>query len=461
MRAGSPPAYSVPPCTVSLLVRASPHIWENAGRVVLLSLLSSYEATREALRLVIAKSRRVRLGLCAIVAAMALTAGCSQDVRVRDSADVNKVPVPVHTTTVEHWGTFFGDTKVLDQAMSPVTMTLPGTVAEVGSSNSTEYALLTDGRLYAWGLGTEGELGDGGHSNSFSTPVQVEFPRGVKIWSIPTDAMPFDTGLAIDTSGRVWGWGDNYGDELCLGNRRSYAKPVQLPLTHVTSAAGANNHALYDAGGVVYACGWNADGDLGTGSWRNTDKPAPVVGLDGSKVVALVASFANSGALMSNGQYFDWGYDGAGQLGDGSLGKQSDVPVLVHLPAKVRQVAQGGSLWNNGQTLVLLSDGSLWAWGDSHACQVAVARQSVPSPVRLDGPDATYVGLATGSATSYAVTSTGAVYAWGVSHVGQVGNGLGSTVCTPVKVTSGGTLISSTANNVVVSIPGAKTTPAP
>jgi hypothetical protein len=66
---------------------------------------------------VIAKSRRVRLGLYAIVAAMALTAGCSQDVPVRDSADVNKVPVPVHTTTVEHWGTFFGDTKVLDQAM--------------------------------------------------------------------------------------------------------------------------------------------------------------------------------------------------------------------------------------------------------------------------------------------------------------------------------------------------------
>ena len=40
-------------------------------------------------------------------------------------------------------------------------MTLPGTVAEIGTSNSTEYALLTDGSLYAWGLGTQGELGDG------------------------------------------------------------------------------------------------------------------------------------------------------------------------------------------------------------------------------------------------------------------------------------------------------------
>jgi hypothetical protein len=39
----------------------------------------------------------------------------------------------------------------------------------------------------------------------------------------------------------------------------------------------------------------------------------------------------------------------------------SDVPVHVRLPRPVTQVAQGGSIWNNGQTLVMLSDGSLWS----------------------------------------------------------------------------------------------------
>lgn len=112
------------------------------------------------------------------------------------------------TSTVQHWGSFFGGAKGnFDIEKSPVTVTLPGTVAEVGTSNSTEYALLTNGSLYAWGLGTQGQLGDGLRVNSFTSPVRVHFPAGVKIASIPGDVMPYDTGLAVDTRGNVWGWG--------------------------------------------------------------------------------------------------------------------------------------------------------------------------------------------------------------------------------------------------------------
>jgi alpha-tubulin suppressor-like RCC1 family protein len=65
----------------------------------------------------------------------------------------------------------------------------------------------------------------------------------------------------------------------------------------------------------------------------------------------------------------------------------------------------------------------------------------------------TYQSLATGSATSYAVSTLGQVYAWGASHVGQVGNGNDRTTLRPVLILSGATSISSTANNVVVSVP--------
>ena len=130
------------------------------------------------------------------------------------------------TSTVQHWGSFFGGAKGnFDIEKSPVTVTLPGTVAEVGTSNSTEYALLTSGSLYAWGLGTQGQLGDGLRVNSFTSPVRVHFPAGVKIASIPGDVMPYDTGLAVDTRGNVWGWGDNGGGELCLGNTTEYTHP--------------------------------------------------------------------------------------------------------------------------------------------------------------------------------------------------------------------------------------------
>jgi alpha-tubulin suppressor-like RCC1 family protein len=360
---------------------------------------------------------------------------------------------PAASTTLQHWGSFFGNTNGnVDTLASPVNVTLPGTVAQIGTSNSTEYALLTNGSLYAWGLGTQGELGDGSLENSFSTPVQVRFPAGVTIASIPADAMPFDTGLAVDTNGNVWGWGNNGGGELCLGSKRLYTSPVQLPLSHVTALAGASTHALFDADGAVYACGQNIDGDLGDGSWRDSTTPVAVSGLSGSPVVKLVAAFANSGALLANGKYFDWGYNGAGQLGDGKAGHSSDVPVRVRLRSGVDQVAQGGSIWDNGQTLVMLTDGSLWSWGNNHGGQLGDGSQAMsPVPVRFRAPaGVTYQSLATGSATSYAVSSSGNVYAWGVSYEGQLGDGYLDPALAPVQIASGATAISATANNVLI-----------
>ena len=398
------------------------------------------------------KSLRVapRVGAAAAIAVLmvACAPAQAQQAKIADSRPV--------TSVAEHWGSFFGGRKGnFGTQKSPVSVTLPGIIAQVGSSNSTQYALLTNGRLYAWGLGTQGQLGDGKRKNSFTTPVRVRFPAGVRIASIPTDVMPYDTGLAVDTRGHVWGWGHNGGGQLCLGNRKAHDTPVALPFAHVTALAGASNHALYDADGTVYACGQNVSGDLGTGSRRGTTRPLPVARLQGKTVIALAASFANSGALLANGDYYDWGYDADGQLGDGKVNQASDVPVKVKLSEPVVQVAQGGSLWGNGATLVMLSDGTLRAWGDNWAGQLGNGKRGMRSSPILIRPPAgvTYQSLATGSATSYAVSTDGNVYAWGASHVGQVGDGSERTTLRPVLILSGATSISSTANNVVVSVP--------
>jgi alpha-tubulin suppressor-like RCC1 family protein len=412
----------------------------------------------------------------ALVAATGLLAGCHVSLPGSHTASPSAAPpaplpsqvaAPVYplptppasaaggSTTVLHWGSVFGTgTNTADTLTAPASVTLPGTVAEVGSSNSTQYALLTNGSLYAWGVGLTGELGDGGAQNSFNTPVQVQFPPGVKIAWIPTDAMPYDTGLAVDTTGHVWGWGENGFGDLCLGNSHEYLTPVRLPFSLVTAVAGASNHALYDSRGTVYACGQNADGDLGDGSEASTTTPARVSGLPGYAVTTLVASFANSGALLADGQYYDWGYNAAGQLGDGQLGPESDVPVAVSLPHPVSLVALGGSLWNNGQTLVILSTGTIWAWGNDEFCQLGddeIGEHA--NPVRVYPPaGVSYQSLATGSGTAYAISTTGDVYAWGVSHIGQLGDGGSQTACRPVQVASHAVQISSTADDAVISL---------
>jgi alpha-tubulin suppressor-like RCC1 family protein len=267
--------------------------------------------------------------------------------------------------------------------------------------------------------------------------------------------MPFDTGLAVDTSGNAWGWGLNKRGELCLGNRKPHLTPVQLPLAQVTALAGAQGHAVYDAGGTVVSCGNNTDGVLGDGSTSSSNVPVQVSGLQGQSVTGLVSSWLNAGALLADGEYLDWGFDAQGQLGNGTVERPSAVPVPVNLPdsAPVTQVAEGGSTSGNGQTLVMLSDGSLFAWGSDTDAQLGDGQEGgrQPSPERIHAPaGVTYAVLASGGATSYAVTTAGSVYAWGNSKKGEVGDGTTTTATAPVMVDSGATLISSTAGNVAV-----------
>jgi alpha-tubulin suppressor-like RCC1 family protein len=349
--------------------------------------------------------------------------------------------------TVAHWG---------HGQRSPVSVHLPGPVTEVGTSNSAEYALLANGTLWAWGSGAHGQLGDGSTQGAHA-PVQVKFPAGVTIASIPTDAMPWDTAYAIDTSGHVWGWGANAGGELCLGNTRSYSTPVQLPLADVTAVAGADQHTSYDAGGTLYSCGENTNGELGDGSTAASHIPVRVHGLSGRSVTALVSGFNDIGALLSSGRYYNWGWNGGGQLGTGTAGGSSDVPVLVHLPAAVKQVVQGGNDYADGHTLVMLSDGSVYAWGINSVGQLGNGNlASASSPVRILPPaGVTYQALAAGGDSSYAVSVTGDVYAWGGNHAGQLGDGGTAFSKTPVLVESQATsLISATSTDVAVSLQG-------
>jgi alpha-tubulin suppressor-like RCC1 family protein len=365
------------------------------------------------------------------------------------------------TGEVQHWGAYFGDS--IPGHGNPhawptgVSFPDPAPVVQVGSSNAAQYALLGDGTVWAWGQGTHGELGNGSDANAFASPVQVQFPAGVQIAFLATDAMPYDTALAVDTGGNAWGWGLNEHGELCLGNNTAYDLPVQLPLTGVTTLAGASGHALYDAGGTLYSCGSNWNGVLGTGAKGNSTTPVPVTGLNGQNVTAVVSSFSNAGALLANGQFYDWGYNAAGQVGDGTMGTgtSSPVPVQVKLPdpSPVTQVAEGGSAAANGQTLVMLADGALYAWGSDTYSQLGDGGTAAQdAPVRIFAPaGVTYVALASGGNTSYALTAGGGVYSWGLGRNGQLGTGSKQTATAPVQVpASPASLISSTANDVVV-----------
>jgi alpha-tubulin suppressor-like RCC1 family protein len=336
------------------------------------------------------------------------------------------------------WGTF-----ELGQSGSdtPQIITgVPGSIVQISGSDRDMYALTSAGTVWAWGGEADGALGNDTAGTGFTmSPVQVQFPAGVTIASLP-EPMPAMTGMAIDTNGNVWGWGANEGGALC-NTVQDNQVPVMLTAPQlegdVTLATGQNNFALYyTSTGQLYGCGANASGQLGDGTLTKSTSPVQVTGLPQEQIISLQSSWENSGALMADGSYWDWGYNAAGQLGDGST-LASDVPVQVGLPAAVDTVSLGGSLSNNGQTVAILSNGSVYTWGSDLYGQLGIGsskdRGHVPVAVKLPA-GTTFVSVASGGAAQYAIDTTGDVWAWGENNVGQLGIGNTENKSSPASV---------------------------
>ena len=152
---------------------------------------------------------------------------------------------------------------------------------------------------------------------------------------------------------------------------------------------------------------------------------------------------------MSNGSYYDWGYGADGQLGDGRMASSS-IPVRVPLAAAVTQVSQGGSLRSNGQTVAILSDGSVWAWGDGRWGQLGDGKTANSAvPVRVSVPAGQrFTRVYSGGAASYGIAASGGLWAWGDNKYGELGTGGAVQELSPVSVGIDLTQISSTAANV-------------
>ncbi len=400
------------------------------------------------------RSRRFAVTAVVAVASIVLAAcgGATSGPGATSRSRATTGPGAAKRTTVYRWGVVGNRGAIAQLQLDTPTAVagITGRVVQIATSNSDGYALTSTGAVYAWGVNSYGELGDGRLTPYETTAVEVSFPSGVTIRSL-ANPMPFDAGLAIDSTGHVWGWGLDAVHDLCMTTGLVVARPKRLPLSGVTLATGARTHALFDQRGTVVACGSGDAGELGNGSTASVSTPTPVLGLPaGAHVTALVSSWEGSGALLADGSYYDWGYNEAGQLGDGTT-TDSAVPAMVHLPGPVTQVFQGGSGPTNGQTVAVVRGHGVWAWGSNSRGQLGVgSRTSSAVPVRVHVPAGfTFARVASGGFASYAVDATGRLWAWGDDRHGQLGTGSGARLVTsPVDVGLRLRQVSSTAQNV-------------
>ena len=234
--------------------------------------------------------------------------------------------------------------QVFDSDPTPVPVPGLTSVVQVAAGAFDSFAVRSDGTVWAWGLNSAGQLGDGTTTNR-DVPTRVPGVTGVKAITasfFPDLSVSLSTTFAIRTDGSVLAWGDNTHGLLGIGTTGGYRNPAPVPgLTGVTQIAASGTEALAVAGpaGTVWAWGDNG-GAAGDGTSTPHYSPTQT-GLAG--VSQVTANNGTSAAVLSNGAVMTWGSDLDGQLGIGSEDNNPHYsPVLVPTLAGASQISDAG-----------------------------------------------------------------------------------------------------------------------
>ncbi|QDY07831.1 hypothetical protein FJK98_12135 [Micromonospora sp. HM134] len=358
--------------------------------------------------------------------------------------------------------------------VAPCTRFLTGVIA-IAAGFVHSVALLRDRTAVAWGQNVTGQLGDGTFTNR-SVPVRVcgvgeaapcgQFLSGVRVVASGGGGH----NLALLGNGAVVAWGSNTLSQLGDGTFTNRSVPVRVCavgetapcdrfLTGARSIAVGEDHSLAVVG-TGHAVGWgfNGAGEVGDGT-NDEFRPIPVrvcaVGETApcdrflSGVSAVAAGTFHSMALLGSGSVVSWGYNVEGQVGDGTRENHRLVPVRVCAMGEVapcdrflygvRHIAANGF-----HSMAQLSSGGVLTWGYNGRGELGDGtRVNRLTPVRVCAvgevaPCGRFLigirAIAAGIAHNLALQPNYTVVAWGLNNYGQLGDGTTSDRPVPVQV---------------------------
>ena len=263
---------------------------------------------------------------------------------------------------------------------------------------------------------------------------------------------------------RLLAWGNNTHYQLGISGSNNSMVPVPVEMKGVllgkaisTVAAGMNSSLALCTDGSLVAWGYNDAGQFGNGTTGTGGSPALVnrTGvLAGKAVAAIAVGRSHCLALCSDGTLASWGDNSHGQLGDGNPLSVRTVPVLVDVSgvlAGKRVVAIAAGDQHN---VVLCADGTLAGWGDNAYGEVGDGTSTltnVPVLVNRAGVLAgkTVVALMAGADHSLVRCADGTLAAWGRNSYGELGNNSTTSSPLPVPVNLSGALAGKTVTDLL------------
>ena len=187
---------------------------------------------------------------------------------------------------------------------SPVQTVTGGTTwKQVACGYGITAAVKTDGTLWLWGQNYQGQIGDGTTTRRTS-PVQT-VSAGTTWKQV---ACGYRHCVAVKTDGTLWAWGVNSSGELGDGTVTNRASPVQTVArgstwkqVACTGAFSTNTTAAIKADGTLWTWGANSYGRLGDNT--TVTKSSPVQTVDRGTTWKQVAGGHRLFAAIADGNY--------------------------------------------------------------------------------------------------------------------------------------------------------------
>ena len=236
--------------------------------------------------------------------------------------------------------------------------------------------------------------------------------------------------MALLRDGSVWTWGSDYAGKLgdnqfCVSYAdTSHDSPIPLKVhgpgnvgylnSVIATSAGESHNIALRSDGTVWAWGWNGYGQLGDGTTNDAHTPVEVIGL--SNVVAISGRGYHCLAMKSDGTLWTWGWDYYGQLGTYLPAGFSSVPIQVVGVTNPVSISAGYST-----SLILLTNGTVQMWGTSKYDDMGTVGQSY-TPITVTGIS-NVVSAAANFQEPEVLKSDGTIWMWGGNGYGQLGDG--------------------------------------
>lgn len=222
---------------------------------------------------------------------------------------------------------------------------LESNVSAISAGAYTTCAIRS-GALKCWGYNGLGAVGDGTNINR-SAPVQVPgLESGVTAVSVANQPNGvYQHVCAIQNGGlKCWGF-NNYGQAGDPSGSTRYAPFAVASLSsNVLAVATFNARTCVNHGGAAKCWGYNNEGQLGDGTRTHKTTPTLVAGLDVG-VTAIGGGHFHTCAIK-NGELLCWGDNAYGAIGDGT-NTQRLVPVpVVGMSDNVEQIGVDGNYFS-------------------------------------------------------------------------------------------------------------------